>query len=74
MAQFVNAHVPFNGIAGERLCLVASDGSLVGGSTRTVRGGRWGTAFSTWLLKKGVFPWGYREVQCGLEKSCGILS
>ena len=36
-------------------CLVASDGSLVG-ATRTVRGGGWGTAFSTWLLKKGVFP------------------
>ena len=28
-----------------------------------------GAAFATWLLKKGVFPWGYREVQCGLEKS-----
>ena len=25
-------------------------------------------ALSTWLLK-GVFPWGYREVQCGLETS-----
>ena len=43
---------------GGATCLVASDGSLVGGSTRTVRGGGWGTAFSTWLLKKGVFPWG----------------
>ena len=41
---------------GGATCLVASDGSLVG-ATRTVRGGGWGTAFSTWLLKKGVFPW-----------------
>ena len=59
MAQFVNAHVPSNAIAGERLACVASDGSLrSGGDLRgQCRGGRGGgAAFSTWLLKKGVFP------------------
>ena len=43
---------------------VSSGGGIYADS---VEGG-YGAAFSTWLLK-GVFPSGYREVQCRLEKS-----
>ena len=57
---------------GGATCLVASDGSLVGGSTRTVRGV--GNSILYLASEEGCLPLGLREVQCGLEKSFGILS
>ena len=47
---------------------MASDDSLRGGIyADSVEGV--GVGSIPYLLKKGAFPWGYREVQCGLEKS-----
>ena len=47
---------------------------LSGGSTRTVRGGRVGGGILYLASEEGCLPLGLREVQCGLEKSFGILS